>query len=107
MELPSAGEVHFDQADATNRGASERKVGFVFQHYALFRNMTVFENIAFGLRVRPLRLRPPENQIHTRVDDLLKLIQLDWAGSRYPSQLSGGQRQRVARTRRRAASIAA
>jgi len=74
-------------------------VGFVFQHYALFRHMTVFENVAFGLRVRPRARRPPEATIRAKVSDLLKLVQLDWLGDRYPSQLSGGQRQRVALAR--------
>jgi sulfate transport system ATP-binding protein len=99
LEMPDAGEVRFDQEEATNRSASERKVGFVFQHYALFRHMTVFENVAFGLRVRPRKLRPPEAEIRARVDELLKLVQLEWSGKRYPSQLSGGQRQRVALAR--------
>jgi sulfate transport system ATP-binding protein len=74
-------------------------VGFVFQHYALFRHMTVFENVAFGLRVRPRAERPAEAAIRGRVTDLLRLVQLDWLGDRYPSQLSGGQRQRVALAR--------
>src|SRR5262249_15578474 len=72
---------------------------FVFQHYALFRHMTVFENIAFGLRVRPRALRPSEDNIRTKVHTLLKLVQLDWLADRYPPQLSGGQRQRVALAR--------
>jgi len=71
----------------------------VFQHYALFRHMTVFENVAFGLRVRPKPVRPPEQSIRSKVQDLLKLVQLDYLGSRYPTQLSGGQRQRVALAR--------
>ena len=80
--------------------SASRRVGFVFQHYALFRHMTVFENIAFGLRVRPRRLRPAEQRrSRTRVSELLKLVQLDWVADRYPSQLSGGQRQRVALAR--------
>jgi sulfate transport system ATP-binding protein len=74
-------------------------VGFVFQHYALFRHMTVFENVAFGLRVRPRARRPAEAEIRRRVNELLSLVQLDYLGSRYPSQLSGGQRQRVALAR--------
>ena len=77
----------------------ERQVGFVFQHYALFRHMTVFENVAFGLRVKPRSVRPSEAQIKTKVHDLLKLVQLDWLADRYPSQLSGGQRQRIALAR--------
>jgi sulfate transport system ATP-binding protein len=99
LEMPDAGQVLFDHEEATNRSASERKVGIVFQHYALFKNMTVFENIAFGLRVRPRKIRPPEDQIQIKVRGLLNLIQLDSLGSRYPSQLSGGQRQRVALAR--------
>jgi sulfate transport system ATP-binding protein len=74
-------------------------VGFVFQHYALFRHMTVFENVAFGLRVRPKHTRPTEAAIQKKVHDLLNLVQLDWLGDRYPSQLSGGQRQRIALAR--------
>ena len=85
--------------DVTNIPASQRKAGFAFQHYALFRHMTVFENIAFGLRVRPKTTRPPENEITARVEKLLKLIQLEPLGQRFPSQLSGGQRQRVALAR--------
>jgi len=77
----------------------ERQVGFVFQHYALFKHMSVFENVAFGLRVKPRSLRPSEAQIKAKVTDLLKLVQLDWLADRYPSQLSGGQRQRIALAR--------
>ena len=89
----------FHQQDVAGKNVRGRRVGFVFQHYALFRHMTVFENVAFGLRVRPRRSRPPVNEIHTRVSRLLKLVQLDTYHSRYPSQLSGGQRQRVALAR--------
>jgi nitrate/nitrite transport system ATP-binding protein len=103
LEIPDAGSVHLGGEEATGRSARERGVGFVFQHYALFRHMTVFENAAFGLRVRPRRRRPSEQQIRARVDELLKLVQLEWAGERYPSQLSGGQRQRVALARALAA----
>jgi sulfate transport system ATP-binding protein len=85
--------------DVTRIPASERKAGFAFQHYALFRHMTVFENIAFGLRVRPKSRRPSDAEIHERVNKLLKLIQLDAMAKRFPSQLSGGQRQRVALAR--------
>jgi len=85
--------------DITARNAQERRVGFVFQHYALFRHMTVFENIAFGLRVRPRRERAPNGEIRDRVNQLLALIQLDGLAHRYPAQLSGGQRQRVALAR--------
>jgi sulfate transport system ATP-binding protein len=79
--------------------ASERRIGFVFQHYALFRHMTVAKNIAFGLEVRPRRRRPPRAEINRRVEELLSLVQLAGLGKRYPSQLSGGQRQRVALAR--------
>ena len=99
LEIPDSGTVHLGGTEATERSTQERGVGFVFQHYALFRHMTVFENVAFGLRVRPRRSRPSGNQIRARVSDLLKLMQLEWAGPRYPSQLSGGQRQRVALAR--------
>jgi len=99
LEVPHAGLVRFDREEATNLSARDRNVGFVFQHYALFRHMTVFENIAFGLRVRPRRLRPSEHKIRARVEELLGLVQLDWAGERLPSQLSGGQRQRIALAR--------
>jgi sulfate transport system ATP-binding protein len=91
--------VHFDQEEATNRSASERKVGFVFQHYALFRHMTVFENVAFGLKVKRRRERPNGRMIRAKVQSLLELVQLEWAGERYPAQLSGGQRQRIALAR--------
>ena len=99
LEAADAGTVHFDGGDATTRSATDRRVGFVFQHYALFRHMTVFENVAFGLRVRARAQRPPEAEIRRRVDELLALVQLDYLGNRYPSQLSGGQRQRVALAR--------
>ena len=88
-----------DGQDILDRRPSERRVGFVFQHYALFRHMTVFENIAFGLRVRPRKLRPDEPEIRRRVDELLELTQLGRWRFHYPSQLSGGQRQRVALAR--------
>src|ERR671912_289556 len=99
LEAPDAGTVHFDGDDATRRSATDRRVGFVFQHYALFRHMTVFENVAFGLRVRRRPERPAEADIRRRVNELLALVQLDYLGDRYPSQLSGGQRQRVALAR--------
>jgi sulfate/thiosulfate transport system ATP-binding protein len=99
LEIPNSGTVHLEGAEATVRSVRERGVGFVFQHYALFRHMTVFENVAFGLRVRPRSRRPPETEIGERVNRLLKLVQLEWAGARYPSQLSGGQRQRIALAR--------
>jgi len=102
LEFPdntAEAQVLFYGEDVTNIPASQRKAGFAFQHYALFRHMSVFENIAFGLRVRPKTTRPPENEIIARVDKLLKLIQLEPLGQRFPSQLSGGQRQRVALAR--------
>ena len=101
LEFPDPGnaQVLFYGEDVTQIPASERKAGFAFQHYALFRHMTVFENIAFGLRVRPKTTRPPEDDIRARVDKLLKLIQLEPMAKRFPSQLSGGQRQRVALAR--------
>ncbi|MGH7980933.1 MAG: sulfate/molybdate ABC transporter ATP-binding protein [Limisphaerales bacterium] len=92
-------QVLFYGADVTNLPAHKRKAGFAFQHYALFRHLTVFENIAFGLRVRPFWRRPKESQIRERVGNLLKLIQLETLARRFPSQLSGGQRQRVALAR--------
>jgi sulfate/thiosulfate transport system ATP-binding protein len=99
LEPTDAGTIHFDGADATDDSVRERRVGFVFQHYALFRHLTVFENIAFGLRVRPRRQRPSEKEIRASVQRLLTLVQLDSLAQRYPSQLSGGQRQRVALAR--------
>jgi sulfate transport system ATP-binding protein len=99
LELPDSGSIRLNDQDATNSTARDRQVGFVFQHYALFRHLTVFENIAFGLRLRPKATRPPEKEIRERVRKLLDLIQLDWLGDRYPNQLSGGQRQRVALAR--------
>ncbi len=99
LEVPDSGAVLFDGEDATDISARDRRVGFVFQHYALFRHMTVFENVAFGLRVRPRGLRPPQAELREKVSELLKLVQLDWLADRYPSQLSGGQRQRVALAR--------
>lgn len=99
LEAPDAGSILFHGEDATHRHVRDRQVGFVFQHYALFRHMTVFENIAFGLRVRPRGKRPPESVIRQKVHDLLNLVQLDWLAERYPDQLSGGQRQRIALAR--------
>jgi sulfate transport system ATP-binding protein len=99
LEVADFGSVAFDGEDIGNRTVSERRVGFVFQHYALFRHMTVFDNIAFGLRVRPRRTRPSPERIRARVGELLDLIQLQNQAGRYPTQLSGGQRQRVALAR--------
>jgi len=99
LEFADSGTIEFDGHDMTDQVARERRVGFVFQHYALFRHLTVFENIAFGLRVRPRRERPSNKEIRKRVHELLGLIQLENQAGRYPSQLSGGQRQRVALAR--------
>jgi len=99
LEFPDCGTVQFDGRDITDHSTGERRVGFVFQHYALFRHMTVFENIAFGLRVRPRRIRLSNEQIRVKVNELLRLIQMQNQAQRYPSQLSGGQRQRVALAR--------
>src|SRR5688572_22746576 len=99
LEVAERGVVLFDGADATTRQPGERRVGFVFQHYALFRHMSVFENVAFGLRVRPAASRPADAEIARRVHELLELVQLDYLGDRFPGQLSGGQRQRVALAR--------
>ena len=99
LEIPDEGRIWFDSEDATDQGVRERAVGFVFQHYALFRHMTVFENVAFGLRVKPRAQRPSEAVIREKVHGLLNLVQLDWLGDRYPHQLSGGQRQRIALAR--------
>jgi sulfate transport system ATP-binding protein len=103
LEAPDSGNaesaVIFDGENLTTLSARDRGVGFVFQHYALFRHMSVFENIAFGLRVRPKSTRPSESEIRTKVQTLLSLIQLENLANRFPSQLSGGQRQRVALAR--------
>lgn len=99
LEHADAGHVLFHGEDATGQHVKDRGVGFVFQHYALFRHMSVAENVAFGLRARPRRERPPEPRIRARVRELLELVQLDWLADRYPGQLSGGQRQRVALAR--------
>src|SRR5688500_9130703 len=96
LEVPDSGNVFFYGEDATRTDVRERQVGFVFQHYALFAHMNIFENVAFGLRVRPKSTRPSEAQIRAKVTELLKLVQLDWLAERYPHQLSGGQRQRIA-----------
>jgi sulfate/thiosulfate transport system ATP-binding protein len=95
LERPDSGAVEYHGEDVTNQAARERNVGFVFQHYALFRHMTVFDNIAFGLQVR----KHPPAEIKRRVDELLHLVRLERMERRYPSQLSGGQRQRVALAR--------
>jgi sulfate transport system ATP-binding protein len=99
LEVPDSGHVLFHGEDATHTDVRERQVGFVFQHYALFSHMTIFENVAFGLRVRPKSTRPPEAQIRQKVMQLLDLVQLAFLADRYPHQLSGGQRQRIALAR--------
>lgn len=99
LDQPDTGSVILHGEDATSKNPRERLVGFVFQHYALFRHMTVFENIAFGLRVKPRRLRPSRDAIRAKVLTLLELVQLERFHDRYPAQLSGGQRQRVALAR--------
>ncbi len=99
LELPDAGKIILENKDTTNLPPREKNVGFVFQHYALFRRLTVFDNVAFGLKVLPGKERPNRKEIGDRVEHLLKLVQMDWANKRYPSQLSGGQRQRVALAR--------
>jgi sulfate/thiosulfate transport system ATP-binding protein len=99
LETPDEGHVLFDGRDATLWPIRDRNVGFVFQHYALFRHMSLFENAAFGLKVKPRRARPAAADIRKKVHSLLELVQLGWAGDRYPAQLSGGQRQRVALAR--------
>ncbi|WP_347455239.1 sulfate ABC transporter ATP-binding protein [Acinetobacter thermotolerans] len=99
LESADGGQVILEGEDATNVHVREREVGFVFQHYALFRHMTVFDNVAFGLRVRPRSTRPSEAEIKKRVTRLLDLVQLGFLADRYPAQLSGGQRQRIALAR--------
>lgn len=99
LEQPDSGRIRFHGEDTTDRHVSDRGVGFVFQHYALFRHMNVFENVAYGLTVRPRRQRPGKAEIRRKVMQLLEMVQLDWTADRLPSQLSGGQRQRIALAR--------
>ena len=99
LETADVGSIHFSGEDTTDVHVRERNVGFVFQHYALFRHMTVFDNVAFGLRMKPKNQRPSESQIAVKVHELLNMVQLDWLSDRYPEQLSGGQRQRIALAR--------
>lgn len=99
LDFPTAGQIFFGQEDASHHSVQDRNVGFVFQHYALFRHMTVAQNIGFGLKVRPSASRPPKSEIKKRVSDLLDMVQLSGLENRYPNQLSGGQRQRVALAR--------
>ena len=96
---PNDGKVLFDDRDVTWSSAYERRAGFVFQHYALFNHLTIAENIAFGLRVRPRKTRPPESEIQKKIKDLLEMVQLPGLEKRFPAQLSGGQRQRIALAR--------
>jgi len=99
LESADAGRILFNGRDTTHSHVRERQVGFVFQHYALFRHLSVFENIAFGLRVRPRATRPSKVEISDKVMELLRLVQLEGMANRYPAQLSGGQRQRIALAR--------
>ncbi|MGX6445068.1 sulfate/molybdate ABC transporter ATP-binding protein [Neobacillus sp. K501] len=99
LERLDEGKILFDEEDFTNKSVKERSVGFVFQNYALFKHMNIFENIAFGLKVKPRKARPSKVEIEEKVEGLLKLIQLEHVSKRYPSQLSGGQRQRIALAR--------
>ncbi|WP_110603076.1 sulfate/molybdate ABC transporter ATP-binding protein [Salinicola lusitanus] len=99
MEFADSGSILLEGRDMTFEPIRHRQVGFVFQHYALFNHMSVFENVAYGLRVKPRAQRPPEAEIRRRVHELLDLVQLDWLARRFPPQLSGGQRQRIALAR--------
>jgi sulfate/thiosulfate transport system ATP-binding protein len=99
LETPDEGALRFGGDDATGLSVQDRRAGFVFQSYALFRHMTVFDNIAYGLSVRPRRSRPKRSEIARRVNELLDMVQLPGHGARYPAQLSGGQRQRIALAR--------
>lgn len=99
LEHPDQGAILFSGEDTTRLHPRERQVGFVFQHYALFRHMTVFQNVAFGLQVKPRKERPGKDEIRHRVRELLRLVQLEQLADRYPAQLSGGQRQRIALAR--------
>lgn len=99
LETPDNGRILFEGADTTESHIRDRKVGFVFQHYALFKHLSVFDNVAFGLTVRPKATRPSKNDIKEKVMTLLKLVQLEALANRYPAQLSGGQRQRIALAR--------
>ena len=99
LETADHGHIFFSGEDTTDVHVRERNVGFVFQHYALFRHMSVFDNVAFGLRMKPRATRPSEAAIQQKVHELLSLVQLDWLSDRYPAQLSGGQRQRIALAR--------
>lgn len=99
LEQADSGLIRFNDEDISQRHVAERGVGFVFQHYALFKHMTVFENVAYGLTVKPKKFRPAKAEIAKKVHNLLELVQLGWTADRYPAQLSGGQRQRIALAR--------
>lgn len=99
LEQADSGQVLLEGEDTSDTHVRERQVGFVFQHYALFRHMTVFDNVAFGMRMKPRSQRQSEDKIREKVMQLLKLVQLDWLADRFPAQLSGGQRQRIALAR--------
>ncbi|ACS86577.1 sulfate/molybdate ABC transporter ATP-binding protein [Musicola paradisiaca] len=99
LEKPDTGNIVFHGEDVSVHDVRDRNVGFVFQHYALFRHMTVFDNVAFGLRMKPKAIRPSKREIDVKVHELLNMVQLDWLADRYPEQLSGGQRQRIALAR--------
>ena len=99
LEQPDSGRIRFQGEDTTDLHVSDRGVGFVFQHYALFKHMSVFENVAYGLTVKPRSQRPSKAEIRKKVMHLLEMVQLDWTSDRLPSQLSGGQRQRIALAR--------
>ncbi|RUT32780.1 sulfate/molybdate ABC transporter ATP-binding protein [Arsenicitalea aurantiaca] len=99
LEYPTSGAIYFGDEDASHKSVQERNVGFVFQHYALFRHMTILENVSFGLKVRPRETRPAAAEIRRKALELLDLVQLSGLEKRYPNQLSGGQRQRVALAR--------
>ncbi|MCA7015109.1 sulfate ABC transporter ATP-binding protein [Dickeya dadantii] len=99
LETPDSGNIVFHGEDVSGHDVRDRHVGFVFQHYALFRHMTVFDNVAFGLRMKPKAIRPSKRDIETKVRELLNMVQLEWLADRYPEQLSGGQRQRIALAR--------
>ena len=99
LEMPDSGTVLLHNKDVSHVHVKDRQVGFVFQHYALFRHMKVFENIAFGLRVKPKHLRPSESEIKKHVNELMSYMQIESLGERYPGELSGGQQQRVALAR--------
>ena len=99
LEQTDKGQILLNGEDKTNFHVSQRGIGFVFQHYALFRHMTVFDNVAFGMRVKDKKIRPSEAEIAKKTHALLELVQLDWLHNRFPDQLSGGQRQRIALAR--------